>query len=122
MPKTALITGASSGIGRGVAVRLASDGWHVLAHGRQEDALQETLALVRKAGGTGEYFPAEMADMDAVAGLANWASSHERLDTLVHCAAKFTYGPVSTERFEDWDLCIDQVLRATSRPGLEVAN
>ena len=115
MAKTALITGASSGIGRGTAIRLASKGWHILAHGRQQDALDETLALVRQAGGTGEAFIAEMGDMTAVKDLAGWASSGDRLDAMIHCAAKFTYGPVSTQRFEDWDTSIDQVLRATIR-------
>lgn len=115
MSKTALITGASSGIGRGTAVALASEGWHILAHGRSMDALKETLEMVIDAGGTGEFFQAEMGSMDALSGLSSWAISHERLDAFVHCAAKFTYGPVSTDRFDDWDLSIDQVLRATIR-------
>lgn len=115
MAKVALITGASGGIGRGSAVQLASEGWHILAHGRRENALRETLDLIREAGGSGDFFKAEMGDMQAVAALAEWATSGERLDALVHCAAKFTYGEVSTERFADWDRSIDQVLRATIR-------
>ncbi|MDU8946653.1 SDR family oxidoreductase [Ovoidimarina sediminis] len=115
MVKTALITGASSGIGRGAAVRLGREGWHILAHGRREDALQETQDLVAAAGGTCDFFTAEIGDMDALAALAEWATSHGRLDALIHCAAKFTYGTVSTDRFADWDLSIDQVLRATIR-------
>jgi len=115
MVKTALITGASSGIGRGIAVQLASEGWHTLAHGRREDALSETLALVKKVGGSGEMFTAEMGDMSAVAALAEWATSGDSLNAFIHCAAKFTYGTVSTERFADWDRSIDEVLRATIR-------
>ena len=115
MVKTALITGASSGIGRASAIMLASEGWKILAHGRREDALQDTLEMVGAAGGSGEFFAAEMGDMCAVAALAEWAMKRGQLDALVHCAAKFTYGPVSTDRFADWDLSIDQVLRATIR-------
>ena len=115
MAKTALITGASSGIGRGAAVMLASNGWRILAHGRRKDALEETLRLVEEAGGSGDWFAAEMGDMKAVAALADWATSGDRLDALIHCAAKFTYGEVSTDRFSDWDKSIDQVLRATIR-------
>ena len=114
MSKTALITGASSGIGRGTATKLASEGWHILAHGRRKDALQETLELIKGVGGTGDYLTAEMGDMAALANLAKWAMARERLDAFVHCAAKFTYGEVSTERFEDWDVSIDQVLCLTS--------
>lgn len=115
MSRTALITGASSGIGRGAAIRLAEQGWHILAHGRNQTALTETIEKVEAAGGTGDTFCAEMGKMDEVAALANWATSAPRLDALVHCAAKFTYGTVSTERFDDWDKSIDQVLRATIR-------
>ena len=115
MVKTALITGASSGIGRGTAVTLAAQGWHVLSHGRREDELRATTDLLKSAGGTGEWFAAEMGDMDAIADLAYWATTRGRLDALVHCAAKFTYGEVSTDRFDDWDRSIDEVLRATIR-------
>ena len=115
MVKTALITGASSGIGRATALRLGSEGWHILAHGRRKDALSETEDLVNAAGGTCDSFKAEMGDMNAIADLAAWATRGRRLDALIHCAAKFTYGAVSTDRFADWDLSIDQVLRATIR-------
>ena len=46
MTRKVLITGASSGIGRGVALRFARDGWHIVAQGRREDALADTKAQV----------------------------------------------------------------------------
>ena len=113
--KRALITGASSGIGRGTAIRLAREGWHIVCHGRRRDALEDTLDQVQSAGGTGEIAIAEMGDMQAVAALATQASATGSLDAMVHCAAKFTYGEVSTDRFDDWDRSIDEVLRANIR-------
>lgn len=115
MTKVALITGASSGIGRAVAIRLATDGWHIFAHGRRKEALRETVTEVERVGGSAELFQAEMGDMEAVARLSDWASADGSLDAVIHCAAKFTYGPVSTDRFVDWDRSIDEVLRATIR-------
>ncbi|MDC0738728.1 SDR family NAD(P)-dependent oxidoreductase [Cognatishimia sp. SS12] len=115
MPKTALITGASSGIGQGTAIRLAREGWHILAHGRDETRLRRTVEAIKAAGGSAEYFSAEMGDMDALAKLAEWAIGQPRLDAFVHCAAKYTYGKVSTDRFADWDQSINDVLRATIR-------
>ncbi len=115
MTRSALVTGASSGIGRGTALRLAQDGWHIFAQGRRPDALQDTVAMVEAAGGTATPVFCEMGDMEQVAAMVETASSRGALDAVVHCAAKFTYGPVSTERFEDWDRSINEVLRATIR-------
>ncbi len=55
--------------------------------------------MVEAAGGTGEFFAAEMGDMTSVAALADWALQSERLDAMVHCAASFTHGAVSIDRF-----------------------
>lgn len=115
MAKRVLITGASGGIGRGVSQRLGQDGWHVLAHGRNQARLDGTVEVVRNSGGTGSCFSADISDMTQLEGLANWAVEAGTLDAVVHCAANFSYGKVSTERFSDWDQTIDCVLRATIR-------
>ena len=115
MTRTALITGASGGIGRGAAIRLARDGWRILAHGRRAAALAETVDAVRSAGGEGEAFPAELSDMEQVAALASWASSGGRLDAVVHCAGGYSSEPISPESFAQWDLIINEIIRATMR-------
>ena len=62
--KTALVTGSSRGIGRAVALRLASDGFRVIVHGsKPSEKLSETLSLIREAGGTAEAVTADLRDL-----------------------------------------------------------
>lgn len=64
--KVAWVTGAGSGIGRAVAVALAEAGATVALTGRRVDALEETAALVRDAGGTAFIAPADVSSSAAV--------------------------------------------------------
>ncbi|OGS39906.1 MAG: hypothetical protein A2506_00500 [Elusimicrobia bacterium RIFOXYD12_FULL_66_9] len=61
-----LITGATSGLGRGVAVLLARRGWRLALTGRRVDALQETARLVIEAGGEALPLPGSVTDMDEI--------------------------------------------------------
>ncbi|MFB7514722.1 SDR family NAD(P)-dependent oxidoreductase [Streptomyces sp. NPDC056144] len=65
--KTAIVTGASRGIGRGIAERLAGDGALVALHyGREEEAARETVRGIEKRGGRAFAFPSDLAAPDAV--------------------------------------------------------
>lgn len=61
-----LITGATSGLGRGTAVLLARRGWRLALTGRRVDALKETARLVTEAGGEPLVLPGSVTDMDEV--------------------------------------------------------
>jgi NADP-dependent 3-hydroxy acid dehydrogenase YdfG len=65
-PRTVLITGASSGIGRALAAEYASRGARVALAARRPAELERTLALVREKGGDGFVFPLDVTDVDAV--------------------------------------------------------
>jgi NAD(P)-dependent dehydrogenase (short-subunit alcohol dehydrogenase family) len=58
--KQAIVTGAGSGIGRGTAMRFASEGARVLVVGRSQGNIEETVALIRAAGGEADSFLADV--------------------------------------------------------------
>lgn len=113
--KTALVTGASGGIGSAVALHLARQGWKILAQGRNETALSELVSAVEEAGGEGAYFQAEMGDMQQLAALSEWAGEEEGLDAFIHCAGSYAKGEIGLDSFAAWDQVIDEIIRGTMR-------
>jgi len=81
--KTVLITGASSGIGMGFALRVAKDGATVLLAARREDKLKEVKAKVEELGGKAEIFPTDVTDLNQVKDLFVKATEGGRTIDLV---------------------------------------
>lgn len=113
--QTALIVGASGGIGRGIAIRLAADGWRILAHGRKASALDESLSAVREAGGGGASFQAELSDMSQVSALAEWASDQGPLDAVIWSAGGGKSVATGPEALPEWDRVLTTILHAPMR-------
>ena len=67
----ALVTGATSGIGRAVALQLAREGAEVLAHGRDAARGAETVAEITAAGGKASFVAADLGDVADVRRLAS---------------------------------------------------
>jgi len=85
--KTAVVTGASRGIGAATAMALAARGAAVAVVGRKADTLDDVVAGIRAAGGTAVAMVADLADSDAVAGLVPRAVAElGGLDILVNNA------------------------------------
>ena len=82
-----LITGSTSGLGRAVALDLASPEVHVIVHGRDEQRGREVVREIEAAGGSASLHLADFASLDEVRALAEAIrSQYDRLDVLVNNA------------------------------------
>ena len=89
----ALITGATDGVGRMVARRLAAQGFHILAHGRDRDRGVSLVAEIEKGGGSAAFFAADFSALAEVRALADTILQHtDRLDLLINNAGIGTAG------------------------------
>src|ERR1700677_3887556 len=88
--QTVLVTGATSGIGRAVARRLADDGLRVLVAGRDADRGAEVVAEIEKKGGRAEFVA---ADLSEVQGIEQLAAAAGEVDALVNNAGFAWFGP-----------------------------
>ena len=93
---TALVTGATSGIGRAAAVRLARDGWDVVVHGRDAARGAEVVREVETAGGRARFMGADLNDLSAVRALIDEVGI---VDVLVNNAGTSWFGP--TEELDE---------------------
>ena len=83
MEKTALVTGAGSGIGRAAALALLAAGWRVALAGRRSEALEQTKALAGEAASRGLALPTDVTDEAQVKALfASVGAEFGRLDVL----------------------------------------
>jgi 3-oxoacyl-[acyl-carrier protein] reductase len=112
-PPSALVTGASRGIGRAIAERLAAGGFALTLSGRYAGPRQELArALDGDAAGT-DVVPADMATEQDVRRLAQrHAERFGSLDLLVLCAGSGTSGPISDYPVRRFDRQVDVNLRA----------
>jgi 3-oxoacyl-[acyl-carrier protein] reductase len=110
--KVALVTGASRGLGKAIALALAAEGASVAAVARSEDALKATLEAIRGAGGTAEPFALDVSDDAAVeAAVEKIASRFGHIDVLVNNAGVTRDGLLMRMKTEDWDAVIDTNLK-----------
>jgi NAD(P)-dependent dehydrogenase (short-subunit alcohol dehydrogenase family) len=96
----ALVTGATSGLGHAIALRLAADGADVVVHGRNAERGAETVATIAGAGGRASFIAADLSDPADITRLANDAGD---IGVLVNNAGFSLFGPtadVAAERFD----------------------
>ncbi len=111
---TAVVTGASSGIGRALAVALSREGVRICAVGRNHIALAETAAAAQKDAPI-TVFPADITIEEEMGSLLKYLHEAGSLDILIHSAAVFSQQPMERARTEDLDLQYAVNVRAPYR-------
>jgi NAD(P)-dependent dehydrogenase (short-subunit alcohol dehydrogenase family) len=104
--KVVLITGASSGIGKATAVKVADAGATVLLVARSVDKLEETKTEIETAGGVAHIHRCDMADMEDVARMAEEVLAyHGQVDVLVNNAGRSIRRSIKLayDRFHDYE-------------------
>ncbi|MET9764644.1 SDR family oxidoreductase [Streptomyces sp. NPDC006372] len=108
--KKALVTGATSGIGRAIAVKLAEAGATVYVTGRRAELGKETVELIEQAGGTGHFVVADVANIDDVRRLAEEVGE---VDVLVNNAGIFPFSTTPEQSLDSYEQVFDINVRAT---------
>jgi len=106
---TALVTGATSGIGRAAAEKLARNGFKVLIHGRDADRGAAVVKGIEGLGGSAEFIAADLTDVRAVMQLAAAAKG---VDVLVNNAGFSWFGPTADLEPDTFDALFDANVRS----------
>jgi 2-hydroxycyclohexanecarboxyl-CoA dehydrogenase len=107
LDKVAIVTGAASGLGRGIALALAREGARVAVVDLNEAGAKETVEAIARAGGEAGAWRADISDrarIEAVVGevIARWGTVH----VLVNNAGLDRVGPFVESPESDWDLIL----------------
>lgn len=108
-PSKALVTGATSGIGRAVAMKLAGDGFEVIVHGRDVERGAQTVEEIERSGGKARFLAADLDSPDEIRRLAEQAGD---IDVLVNNAGFSVFGPTAELQVEQFDALFASNVRA----------
>ena len=105
--QTVLVTGASRGIGRSIALRFAEEGARLALAARTENELLQTASLVEQTGARAVAIPTDIRDRAAVeACVARAEAELGPIDVLVNNAGVFLWRPFLELSSEEWDLVL----------------
>lgn len=108
----ALVTGASSGIGKATAIRLASEGAKVALVARRIERLKELEQQIKNTGGEAFLIEADLTSAEEAAGaITQTIAQYGRLDTLVNAAGIMLNGPSVESPLAEWEQMVNLNLK-----------
>lgn len=111
--KTAIVTGSTRGIGRGIAQRFAVEDVNTVVTGRSVDAGEQVATEIRDKGYEATFVEADMSEPAEIEHLVDATVDHyETVDIVVNNAAAWRHGSVADRALEDWEHVLDVSLRA----------
>ncbi len=112
--KTAIVTGASRGIGKAIALALGKEKMRLALLARSTDQLQEVVEKIHAVGGEAIAVPCDLMDSDAVEiSLKSVFQQFDSLDVLISNAGIFLEKPIAEIKVEEWDRVLRTNLTAT---------
>jgi NAD(P)-dependent dehydrogenase (short-subunit alcohol dehydrogenase family) len=110
--QVSVVSGGTSGIGRAVLLRLAEQGYHVVAFGRDLNQTEETLGILTAQGLHADLLTADISDCESVKRVVNQASAkYGRIDCLCNCAGIRPGGTILETEEDTWDLVMNVNLK-----------
>ena len=105
---TAIITGASSGIGQATAKELAAKGYHVMLAARREERLVELKKEIEAEGGSADYKVTDVTSVDEMKSVAQATFEKTgRIDVLVNNAGLMPLSYMNKLKIDEWDKMVD---------------
>ena len=133
--KVAIITGASSGIGKATARLFAAEGAQVFLVARNEEILKEECSLIRQQGGKAAYLSADLRDISKLSNVIEAVlQEFNKIDILVNGAGVIASGTIKNTTIEDWEkmfalnvtavfalsqLCIPEIIKNKGNINIE---
>ena len=109
--RTAIVTGAGSGIGAAIALDLAAAGAHVIVQDLRLDAARETVEAIRAAGGSADASEGDVTDPDSINRTVDQAVAHAgTIDILVNNAGLQYVAPIDDYPLAKWNQLIAVLL------------
>ena len=106
--KVVIVTGASSGLGKATARRLAKNGAKLMLAARREERLIELMDEIGKEGGIAKYQITDVTDCSQVETLAQATKqAYGRIDVLVNNAGLMPLSPLVANKVDEWEKMVD---------------